>query len=158
MFVLAGAFSAKDAVADTRPDEVEDRVEYFQLFTNCAPLNVMIGVEVSKDSMLKLDQSALQAAVESRLRAARIYGNAAIVPALIIGIDVVGRAFVTHVILKKDVTDTTTGIRDMATTWRDGVVGTHGDNAQIVVSSLSGAIDRFLVEYLRVNEAACPGR
>ena len=33
--------------------------------------------------------------------------------------------------------------------------GAHGQNANFIVSSLSELLDKFLAEYLRVNEAAC---
>ena len=33
--------------------------------------------------------------------------------------------------------------------------GTHGQSAEFIVSNLSGTLDKFLTEYLRMNESAC---
>ena len=46
----------------------------------------------------------------------------------------------------------------MASTWHSGAVGTHGDDASYILSAVSRYMDRFLVEYLRVNEEACGTR
>lgn len=42
-----------------------------------------------------------------------------------------------------------------ATTWKLGSTGTHGNDEGFVTLHLSQALDEFLVEHLRVNEAAC---
>ena len=42
-----------------------------------------------------------------------------------------------------------------AETWTAGSVGTHGSKADDIVSKLSELLDKFLTNYLRVNEAAC---
>ena len=44
----------------------------------------------------------------------------------------------------------------LATTWESGSFGTHGDDPGFIVQSLSEHLDKFLVEYLRVNEEDCP--
>ena len=40
-------------------------------------------------------------------------------------------------------------------TWDLGATGTHGGDAGYVLQTLSEFVDTFVVEYLRVNEAAC---
>ena len=42
-----------------------------------------------------------------------------------------------------------------ASTWDIGSFGTHGGNAGYILQSVSEHLDRFVLEYLRVNEAAC---
>ena len=39
-------------------------------------------------------------------------------------------------------------------TWDSGSAGTHGGNAGFVVQDALEHVDRFIVEYPRVNEAA----
>ena len=45
----------------------------------------------------------------------------------------------------------------VATTWVRGSAGTHGGDAGYIRSGVSEYMDTFLLEYLRVNEEACPG-
>ena len=42
-----------------------------------------------------------------------------------------------------------------ATTWHIGAAGTHSGDARFILQGLSEALDRFILEYLRVNEDAC---
>ena len=46
------------------------------------------------------------------------------------------------------------GSVNYATTWNSGATGTHGGDANCIVSILSQHLDRFLAAYLRVNEEA----
>ena len=41
------------------------------------------------------------------------------------------------------------------TTWELGSTGTHGKDSGFIIQNISSKVDRFLVEYLRVNETAC---
>lgn len=130
----------------------EDEVDRFQLFTNCAPLDLLVVVE--GDALDGLTQESTTRAVRSRMRSARLYDEEA-APYLIVYINVVGAAFSTSVRLRKRVFDPHSGVRYWTTTWQTGGVGTHGRDGSYVLSGLSGDMDRFLDEYLRVNEAAC---
>ena len=51
--------------------------------------------------------------------------------------------------------DVATGNTGVAEAWSRGITGTHGEAAEFIISGLSGLLDRFLTEYLRVNESAC---
>ena len=42
-----------------------------------------------------------------------------------------------------------------STTWRIGTYGTHGGDAGYILQALSEKLDKFILEYLRVNESAC---
>ena len=44
-----------------------------------------------------------------------------------------------------------------AQTWRTGEIGTHGRDAGYILQGISEHLDKFIVEYLRVNEGACNG-
>lgn len=51
--------------------------------------------------------------------------------------------------------DPVTDLTRWASTWIVGGVGTHGGNAGFVMQTLSEHLDRFLLEYLRMNEDSC---
>ena len=49
----------------------------------------------------------------------------------------------------------TLGQEGVAIVWNVGEFGTHGDHAAFLITRISALIDRFLVEYLRVNGETC---
>ena len=55
----------------------------------------------------------------------------------------------------KRVSDSLSGESFFTGTWNSGVTGTHGRDADYILQGLSELLDRFVLEYLRVNEAAC---
>ena len=59
---------------------------------------------------------------------------------------------------RKQVRDLASGEVNVTTTWDTGATGTHGGDAAYIVSAVSEYLDRFLTQYLRVNEAACGTR
>ena len=77
---------------------------------------------------------------------------------LYLNVNVVGAAFNISLDYKKNVRDLASDEVYTATTWDGGAVGTHGGNAEYIVSGVSMYLDQFLTEYLRVNEAACGTR
>ena len=75
-----------------------------------------------------------------------------------IGVEVEGAGYLAAVTLHLHyykVHDTLSGERGHAPTWMDGAIGAFLGDTGEVVSQLSLLLNRFLVEYLRVNEAAC---
>ena len=72
-----------------------------------------------------------------------------------VNVNVSGRAFNLTLAYKKLLYDQVADETNFATTWDSGAVGTHGGDAAYILSTLAGHMDRFLVEYLRVNESAC---
>ena len=92
---------------------------------------------------------------EARLRSARLYDGSSRSPYLYVRVTVVGRAFNFGINFKKMLYDPTTDRRSSATTWDLGATGTQGGDAGDVLQTLSEFVDTFVVEYLRVNEAAC---
>ena len=76
-------------------------------------------------------------------------------PWLYINVNVTSRAFSVSVEYLKYVLDYASGLSRSATTWDSGSAGTHGNDAGYLLSMVSQQIDRFIDEYLRVNEEAC---
>ena len=66
-----------------------------------------------------------------------------------------GGAFNVEVVFKKYLRDGVSEQNGFAVTWDTGSHGTHGGNAGYILQSVSEHLDRFVLEYLRVNEAAC---
>ena len=148
---LALPFSASGAAGEI-PD-----FKRFELFADCRPMRLLVEGLPDGASKIGLTKEAIQAAAESRLRSARLYDSRAS-RFLYVNVNVVGRAFSITLEFHKRVWDFSSGIIQTATTWDSGSAGTHGGNANFILSSISGHMDKFLVEFLRVNEKACGKR
>ena len=155
------------ALTPDQQEQIEDKafeqmMDQFDLFANCQPLAVTVADASKTENKLGLTKADIQAAVESRLRGARLYTTKLATPYLRIGITIVGNAFSVHLQLIKRLSDDTySQMYGLATTWEDGYTGTHGGGfggGSFILSSLSQLLDRFIADYLRINEAACPGK
>ena len=105
-------------------------------------------------TMIPGQSAAIQAAVESRLRSARLY-DADAGPSFYVSVNVVGLAYSIELKYWKFVYDLASDETRLAPTWETDYTGTHGGDAAYIRSNLAGHVDRFLVAYLRVNESAC---
>ena len=74
---------------------------------------------------------------------------------LYVNVIIVGNAFNITAELRKVVTDQASSNIGWAATWDIGFTGTHGNIANFIISSVAQVTDKFIDEYLRVNEAAC---
>ena len=126
----------------------------FRLFNECSTMHLTVEELPAAAAEIDLTVAAIQAAVESRLRSARLY-DADAGPKFYLNVNVVGRSFSLALKYRKVVYDPISAELGYATTWEIGGAGTHGGDAAYVLSGLAGHMDRFLVEYLRVNESAC---
>ena len=126
---------------------------------------MMLVVEVvpSDAQTFELTERA-QLAVESRLRAARLYTESwekANFVHLSIGINVLGPAYSIDVKYWKWVTDPVNNSNGRATTWSTGGIGRLGARDRdpaFIIQDLSSHLDGFLANYLRVNDPACNTR
>lgn len=130
-----------------------ERIDRFNLFTYCFPLSLVIERFDSNHASAGVTKDAVRIAVESRLRSARIY-DAESDLFLYVNLGVINNAYSIEVSLMKLLEDPASGITNYGQTWRSGSFGTFGD-ADFLISGLSGLVDEFLVEYLRVNEPYC---
>ncbi len=129
----------------------------FELFADCGPIGLAVG-NLSEDAAeIGLTESSIRDAAESRLRSARLYSEASD-QYLYVNVTVVGHAFAVNLRYKKRVLDPLSGLGGFATTWNSGGTGTHGRDPGFILSGVSQHLDRFLVEFLRVNEASCGKR
>ncbi len=153
--VLALSLAAPAAAGD-----VNAHIDRFQLWNECRPVN-LLAEELPEDAAkIGLKDEAIFVAVRSRLRAARLYKEETDLRSsfLIVRINFVGPAFSTSVDYNKMVRDPTSRVTMPARTWHAGVVGTHGRDPGYILSSVSQHVDKFIDEYLRVNEPACSRR
>ena len=114
-------------------------------------------------SEIGLTGQSIQTAAESRLRSARLYDsdygrlleNGAY---FYINVSLLGPAFFVQLKYHKMVTDSASHTTTFAPTWTRLTLGTHGGNTDSIRSVVSEGMDKFLVEFLRVNEKACEKR
>ena len=129
-------------------------LDRFRLWANCNPMNLVVEEQDKDAKTIGLETDEVTAAVRSRLRAARLF-DADSLPYLYVSIYVASRAFSIRVKYYQWMKDTVSGLSGYAVKWSTRSFGTHGDDPTFILSSLSGNMDRFLDEYLRVNASAC---
>lgn len=152
---LALLFLAGRAAGET----AKERVERFELFGDCKPMALVVENLPPDASKIGLTVDSLQAAaVESRLRAARLYDSEVLSPRLYVNVNVVGGAFSIRFQYDKLFYDPLSGFTNIAATWDIGSTGTHGGDAGYILSWVSQYMDQFLLEFLRVNDEACEKR
>ena len=148
--LLAAAPASADAV-----DDLLQGQERFALWNECRPMNLIVHHD-NDAAYIGLTKEAIEITARSRLRAARLYSNdAVLLPAFGVIVDVVGAASSINVQYLKQVVDRATGSDGIAIIWNTGVIGTHGGDSNFVLSSVALYVDKFIDEYLRVNAEAC---
>ena len=148
-FLVAAALLLAPASADARD------LDRFGLWSACGPIDMKVFGSRTGTTAISLAKDTIETAVRSRLRAARLYNKPESMSWLFVTVDVVGGAFHIQFDYSKPVTDHITGIDWAATTWKAGVTGTHGENADFILARVAGFTDKFIDEYLRVNADAC---
>ena len=153
--ILSAAWRGQPCVD---PDDPSTSLDCFQLWNACRPLYLLVVEGPTEDAEeIGLTKERIQTAAESRLRAARLYDAEAADHFLYVNVNVVGRAYSIGVGYRKWLHDEALDIGGMAETWNTGSAGTHGGGARFILQDVSEHMDRFVVEYLRVNEPACGG-
>ena len=128
----------------------------FGLFTNCEPVDVAVESLGTEANDLGLRQERLETLVEAALLGARIPTTD--LPTrhyLYLFVTVTGVSYARHLEFKKVVFDPMSAESGVATTWESSGGGTHGKEAEFIISAIRGALDQFVVEYLRANLAEC---
>ena len=154
---VAAASVALVALALSFPasgDTVDDQLRRFELFDNCAPMDLYVFLGDSSAADIGVSKESIQTVAESRLRSARLYRTPA-VSALTINVGGISNAFSIHVAYHKLVFDQVSGHTFRAATWTNAGIGSHTSDSSYILSKLSTTVDQFLVEFLRVNEEAC---
>ena len=140
--------------------EVSD-IDRFDLFNECAQIRLVIESLDDDAAAIGLTQARIRTLAESRLRAARLYDNSSLVARLYIRVSVLnydngrGGAFAYEVHYGKRLHDSMSDLTVITDTWKKTNLGTHGGDAGFILQGVSERLDEFILEYLRVNEAAC---
>lgn len=129
-------------------------VDRFRLWNACKPMRLVVESLRQDAADIGLAEDAIEVAVRSRLRGARLY-DAGGSELLYVNVNVSGRAFSTSIGYHKAVLDPASGQIYPTETWNTGAVGTHGGDAGYVLSAVSQYADKFIDEYLRVNAESC---
>ena len=170
--VSVPAFAERQTVSSEQREAVEAAFlatsNRFGLFTDCEPIGLLV---IPPKRLVTLTQ--LEAAVESRLRAARLFRGSGGLSnigelsrmisdgrggVLFVQITVTGQAFAIVLRFVKPLHDLLINAPVsawFAGNWMHGSTGTHGGNEGYILQALSRSVDSFLVEFLRVNEDAC---
>ena len=149
------------ALALSTPADATEKVtehDHFELWNNCLPTRLLVEDLHKGAAAIGLTKEDITVAARSRLRAARLYSadrKKTVGSFLLAQVSVVGAAFSSELLYFKRVVDLATIVEFPTVTWSVGSTGTHGENSEHVLSSVSRHMDRFIDEYLRVNAAAC---
>ena len=153
------AAQTDSTAAGTNPlERARAVVERFKLFTGCAQVRLTVALSGETGEEIGLTEERVRTLVESRLRAARLYlSEGTLRGVIIVGVNTLrrGTAFTWDVSFMKMLSDPMTGATLLSETWTTGGLGTHGDDAGYIMQSLSESLDRFVLEYLRVNGDSC---
>ena len=133
----------------------------FGLWNECEPIRLIVESLSSNDAAdIDLTEERIQTLAESRLRAARLY-DAAARPYLYVRVGVLvsenrrSGAYTIDVSFEKYLRDGVSDQNGFAATWHIGSYGTHSGDAGVILQYVSEYLDRFVLEYLRVNETVC---
>ena len=169
-----GAVRASCGSERPRPPPL-DFNQRFEFWSGCLPMKFFVRVEGDAQE-IGLTSESLKVAIESRLRAARLYTTENLDSALdsrvrggglydfiatrslLLDIRVLGPAFSSTLRFSKLLHDPASGTRGLANTWVDHVLGTHGRDGSYVLRTTSQLLDEFIARYLRVNESECQSR
>ena len=151
-FLLVMAVAAGTALGEEQ--SVEERLARFRLFNNCEPMSFTIESLPTDAVEIGLTENLLSDLLESRLRAARLYDESEY-KYLYLNVNMIGQSFSFDLEYSKILYDPVSGYSFLAKTWSSGVTGTSGGNAGYIREAVSEQLDRFILEYLRVNESSC---
>ena len=145
------------AATSAPADEVED-YDRFQLWNGCKPMKLLVEETNDEGIVIGLTTEKIGIAVRSRLRAARLYsedrGKTGWAE-LYVNVNTSNRAMNLSLYYKKLSKESGAGLIYPAITWITGAVGTHSNDLNYILSSVSQYTDEFIDEYLRVNADAC---
>ena len=155
MLLVSTLFGIESVFAQDKQMTLKEKLNRFQLFTNCKPVELLVENLPQSATGIGLTKSDIIAAAESRLRSARIYTAEASNSYLYVNVTATKLAYSISFEFKKMVLDLFSGHNSFAGTWDTGSMGTHGGSSTYILSNIAKHMDQFIVQFLRVNEKAC---
>jgi len=153
--ILSLAAVASLAFAAPAGTETVSKSDRFSLWNDCKPVDLTVQYLHKEAADIGLTREEVEAAVRSRLRAARLYDPDEKRVYLNVQVSVLGVAFGIDLSLMKIMIDLVSGEHGFAATERIRIIGINGQGSGYVLSNLSKQMDQFIDEYLRVNASAC---
>ena len=141
------------AAASASGGEVSD-FDRFELWNECRPMRLLVEDLPDGATAIGLTMEAIEVAVRSRLRSARLYSDDAWAN-LYVNVNVRSSGFAITVNYYKSVMDIATSLERRAATWGRGAAGAHGQDPNFILSNVVQHADAFIDGYLRVNADAC---
>ena len=141
--------------------------ELFKLWNECRPVAFGVYLQVEDEAKeIGLTKRAIETAVRSRLRGARIFRDSPDPRSqspmlqengfLDVQIHLGNTNFLYSIQFEKLMTDWATDLVGWTDTgWKSAAFGGHRYDSNFVLSSIAPGIDEFIDDYLRVNEPAC---
>ena len=155
--VVLSLGAGEQAPADAnRPTCEAGDADCFDLWLACRPFRYFVSVSGGV-----VTQERVENAVESRLRAARLYSSNSfnggyLFVSIVMTPDGPVRATAIHLEFNKALFDRLTSRAGIAMSYDLLRVLRHGSSrADAVMESVAGLLDEFVNDYLRVNEPAC---
>ena len=140
----------------TVPESVRGDESARLLYADCGNMSVAVEDLDADAGEIGLTKSAIQNALEARIRSAKLYASIGGAPQFIYAnVMVVGKAFSIRLGLYRWIKDAGFGLDGFVVVWSRATTGTHGQDSQYIVGALSQLVDAFIVEYLRANESVC---
>ena len=131
----------------------------FELFNECRPVHLFVRVQDLENLLNPVPEmeERISTMAESRLRAARLFDESRARDALVVGMSRFDDSYLVTVAFNRQTFEPVSGKWRSATTWREPDLRYRfpsytSDSAMQIVSD---GIDKFILEYLRVNESAC---
>ncbi|MCY4155963.1 MAG: hypothetical protein OXF66_00770 [Gammaproteobacteria bacterium] len=152
--LLIGAAALFIAAAAETEEVISLDLERFELWNDCAPMDLIIEDLPDAAIEIGLKKEAIETTVRSRLRAARLF-DAGKSQYLYVNVTMTELAFNISFEYKKVLYDPASERHGFAITWGWNGTGTHGSDSGFILSAVSQYTDKFIDEYLRVNEDAC---
>ena len=157
LLMLAVSSSTYSELSREQQEDILHKFERFKLFNHCQPVYLLIDDLSPEAEDISLNKEDIQNAVESRLRSAGLYLDEIDLDKsyLFVKIYVFKISAVLIFEFNKEVVDKASGVKTNAPTWDNTMSGYHGGDSGYISSAIAKQTDKFLVEYLRVNEGAC---
>ena len=143
------------AASQEIPESLAESLARFELFNECRPMYLIVEGLPPDAAAVDLTLERISTLAESRLRAARLFSDDLRRTYLYVNVTVAGSAFSVRVEFHKRLFDPVSDETWPARTWNEGTTGRHVGDGGYIMQTLSESLDRFLLEYLRVNEDSC---
>ena len=143
---------------------ISEADDLFRLWNDCRPVGFSVHLPVTDAATrIGLTKEAVEIAVRSRLRSARIFKEHASPQSLeeqhgllVVQVQMGRNIFLWSARFQKLMQDSATELVTWTYTgWMRSSFGGHNDDRNFILAAIAPGVDAFIDDYLRVNEPAC---